>query len=299
MANQPSPQAIVDQLVGILTLAPEGEDVHVAPPTPAGGETGKNRIFGGQVIAQALMAASATVPDDRPVHSLHAYFLRMGSDALPVSFAVERDLDGGSFSNRRVMAEQQGRKLLSLSASFHRREASIEHQDAMPAVAGPDGIASDVELRRAELHLFPEDYRPHLARLRPIELRTVENLPWVDLRPAPAVMHTWLRAIASPGNDPVLHRALLAYASDLAMMRTAALPHALSWFSGEMLEASLDHAMWFHDDCRIDDWLLFRTESHWAANGRAVITGQMWRRDGRLVASVAQEGMIRLLKPRT
>jgi len=298
MASDPSPQAIVDQLVGILTLTPHGDDAFVAPPTPAGSETGKNRIFGGQVIAQALMAASATVVEDRPVHSLHAYFLRMGTDALPVSYAVERDLDGGSFSNRRVVAAQDGRKLLSMSASFHRREDGVSHQDPMPDVGGPEQFASDVELRRADLHLFPEEVRPHLARLRPIELRTVEQLPWNDPQPAPPVMHTWLRAIAPVGDDPLIHRAMLAFASDLAMMRTAALPHALSWFTGEMQEASLDHAIWFHRDCRIDDWLLFRTESHWAGAGRAHIIGRMWNRAGELVASVAQEGMIRLVRPK-
>ena len=299
MTEELTARELVDQLTELLTLRAEGENCLVANPTPAGAATGNGRIFGGQVIAQALAAAEATVAPDRPAHSLHAYFLRMGSDDHPIRYDITRDFDGGSFANRRVTAMQEGRLLLSLSASFHRREDGFRHQNAMPDVPGPEVLTSDVDLRRMSLDRFPVAARAGLARMRPIELRAVEQVPWFDPQPVPPVMHTWLRAVAPVGDDPRLHRAMLAFASDLVLMRTAILPHALSWFSGQMIDASLDHAMWFHDDFRIDEWLLFQTESPRAGRGRGLITGRFFRRDGTLVASVSQEGMFRLLNPPT
>lgn len=296
MAHRLSHRELVDQLAAIVTPRADGDDAFICDPTPKGAGGGAGRIFGGQVIAQALAAAEATVPDDRPVHSLHAYFLRMGSDDLPLRHQVQRDLDGRSFSNRRVTSLQDDRLLLSLSASFHRREESIAHQDDMPDVPGPEGLASDTQLRLADYDRLPAQSRDFLTQDRALELRTVEQLPWFDPEPLPPITHTWMRVIAPLGDDQRLHRALLAYATDMSLMRTVALPHALSWFSGKMMDASLDHALWFHDDFRIDEWLLYQTTSHWSGNGRGMAKGKIWTRDGRLIASVAQEGMIRLLK---
>ncbi|HMO68227.1 MAG TPA: acyl-CoA thioesterase II, partial [Novosphingobium sp.] len=256
---------------------------------------GAGRIYGGQVIAQALAAAMATVPEDRAVHSLHAYFLRMGDDARAVDMAVSRDLDGGSFSNRHVRATQDGRVLLSMSASFHKRAEAIAHQDPMPDVPGPEGLPSDAELRRRQAHRLPESRRAFLTQDRALDLRIVEQLDWLEPERIPAVTHTWLRATAPLGEDQRLHRLFLAYASDMAPMRTAAQPHGITWFSGKVADASLDHAIWFHDDVAMDEWLLYVTRSAWAGKGRAHITGQVFTRDGRLVASVAQEGMFRFL----
>jgi acyl-CoA thioesterase-2 len=299
MTTPPTPRQLVDQLCALLGVEPLGGDVYEGARTPAGAETGAGRVFGGQVIAQALAAAEATVPEGRPPHSLHAYFLRMGDDQRPIRYEVARDLDGGSFANRRVLARQDadggGRLLLSLSASFHRIEQGVSHQDAMPQVPGPEGLASEYERRLARAHLYPEHRRRGISAPRPIEQRAVEPIDLLDPVPGPPAMHTWFRAAAPLGDDPRLHRAILAYASDFSLLPTATRPHGLSWFRGEIQEASLDHAIWFHDDFRADEWLLYETHSAWAGRGRGHVTGRIFRRDGRLVASVAQEGMMRVV----
>ncbi|MFT4026074.1 MAG: acyl-CoA thioesterase II [Novosphingobium sp.] len=294
MFDDPPLQQLTDDLVALLTVKPLGEDRFEGSRIPAG--TGHGRVFGGQVIAQALAAAEATAPEDRLAHSLHAYFLRMGDDDQPIDYRVDRNLDGGSFSNRAVTASQAGRPILTLNASFHRREGGLSHQDAMPEVPGPEGLPTDVEERREYLHLLPEAYRKSLGSLRPIEQRTVERLHWAEPEKLPPRAHIWWRTPAPiPSDDPRIHRAVLAYASDLAMLRTATLPHGINWFSSKMQEASLDHAIWFHDEFRADEWLLFVTDSTWAGRSRAYITGRIFRRDGALVASITQEGMLRLL----
>ena len=303
MAEEPSLQELVDELVALLTVTALDSDRFEGARTPPNGASGGGRVFGGQVIAQALAAAVATVPEDRPVHSLHGYFLRMGAESLPIEYQVTRDLDGKRFSNRRVEALQAAdgklRPLLSLTASFQRPESGLQHQDPMPQVPGPDELPSDLDERRAELDRYPEWFRARLGAPRPIEQRTVERLRWIDPEPVPPVVHMWWRSAAPIASyDPRVHRAVLAYASDLAMLRTAALPHGVSWFNDSMQEASLDHAIWFHDDFRADEWLLFVTRSTWAGRGRGYITGQMFQ-DGRLVASITQEGLIRLLDRKT
>ena len=290
-----TPRALVDELAAILTVSPAGEDRFTAPATPTALSNGNGRIYGGQVVAQALAAAMATVPPERAVHSLHAYFLRMGDDTKPVDMAVQRDLDGGSFCNRHVRATQGERVLLSMSASFHKAAEGIAHQDPMPDVPGPEGLVSDTEMRRRGAYRLPPERRAMLSQERALELRTVEQLDWFDPEPCPALTHTWMRVVAPLGDDQRLHRLMLAYASDMAMMRTAAQPHGITWFSGKVADASLDHAMWFHDDVSADEWLLHVTRSAWAGKGRAHITGQFFTRDGRLVASTAQEGMFRIL----
>jgi acyl-CoA thioesterase II len=299
MPHGTSLQHLVDDLVALLTVTPLGDDRFEGAHTPPGAISGADRVFGGQVMAQALAAATAAAPEDRPVHSMHGYFLRMGANDRPIEYGVTRDLDGGTFSNHRVQAVQSGRTILSLNASFQRREVGLSHQDTMPDVPGPEGLQNEVDLHRAELDRYPERLRGLLDKPRPIEQRTVEPLRWIDPEAMPPVSHTWWRTSAPiQSDDPRVHRAVLAYASDLAMLRTAALPHAVSWFSDPMQEASLDHSVWFHDDFRADEWILFVTRSSWAGRARGFTTGQMFQ-EGRLVASIAQEGLIRMLPPAT
>lgn len=301
MSNDRTPEQLIAELTAVLAVQPLADDTFEGARTPPQSLSGAGRVFGGQVIAQALVAAAATVPDDRPPHSLHAYFLRMGDDEKPIRYDVARDLDGGSFSNRRVAASQadgdQRRPILSLNASFHRREEGVSHQDPMPDVPPPEDVADDIEKRRPKLHLYPEHRRIAMGTRRPIEQRTVEDLDWIDPKPVPAVMHTWFRACAPLGDSLALHRAVFAYASDLVMLRTATLPHGIHWFGGAMQEASLDHAIWFHDDFRTDEWMLFQTRSSWAGRARGYTTGKVFTRDGRLVASASQEGLIRMKRP--
>lgn len=296
MDQDRTPRQLIDELTALLQLAPLESDTFESIVAPPVARSSHGRMFGGQAIAQALAAAAQTVPDDRAPHSLHAYFLRMGDDNIPARFDVARDLDGGSFSNRRVAVHQNGRPILSLNASFQRREEGASHQDAMPDVPPPEDVMDDLEKRRPKLHLYPEAIRKTMGHIRPIEQRTVEGLDWIDSTPAPPLMHVWFRASAPLGDSPTLHRAIFAYASDLFMLRATTLPHGILWFGGEMREASLDHSIWFHDDFRADEWLLLQTRSSWAGRGRGFATAKAFSRDGRLVASVAQEGMIRLVK---
>ena len=285
MANAMSEErAITDQLVDLLRVAPADNDAFIGAQTQAELKSKAGRLFGGQVIAQALAAAQATVPADRLAHSLHAYFLRMGDDNQPVRYEVSRDFDGGSFNNRRVVARQGERLLLNLTASFHREADGLSHQEPMPDVPGPEGLPSDYERRRAR----------NLTQ-RPLERRPVEDYDPFDPVTMPPRVHTWVRTLAPLADDPGLHRAMLAYASDLFLLPTASRPHGLSYLRGELQEASLDHAIWFHDSFRADEWLLVATHSAWADNGRALVSGRVYRRDGRLVASLMQEGMIRVV----
>jgi acyl-CoA thioesterase-2 len=293
-ASGASPQALVDGLTRLLTVAPMGEDRFVGKRQPGG----VGRVFGGEVIAQALMAATAAVDPDRLAHSLHAYFLRGGSEESDIFYRVERDFDGGSFSTRRVIAEQDGRPILNLAASFHRLEPGLSHQDDMPRVPPPDDLTSETELRRAVLDKVPERFRRHMTRPRPIEFRPVEARHWMNNEKRAPLTHSWFRTVAPLGDDPVLHRAVLAYVSDMTLLGTCALPHGLSWMTGELQSASLDHAIWLHDDFRCDEWMLYVTDSPWAGRGRGFNRGRVYAQDGRLVANVAQEGLIRKIVPK-
>lgn len=293
-------RALVDEFTDLLTVAPDGEDTFTGRTVHPANQNGRGRVFGGQVIGQALAAATATVPEDRPVHSLHAYFLRMGDDHQPIAYDVARDLDGGSFSNRRIVASQQGengrRPILTMLASFQRREAGLAHTTPMPDVPRADDLLSNSVKHRDYSAMLPEYVRDVFFRDRAIDMRSVEKPWWAERQPTAAIANTWIRTNAPVSDDPRVHRAMLAYATDMTLMPTALRPHGKMGFSGDVHEASLDHAVWFHDDFRIDEWLLFRTESHWSDHGRGLITGKVWSADGRLVASVTQEGMMRLPK---
>jgi acyl-CoA thioesterase-2 len=254
---------------------------------------GTPAVFGGQVLGQALMAGSLTAPPGRVAHSLHAYFLLPGQHA-PIDYDVERVRDGGSFTARRVVARQQGAAIFELTASFHAPEEGPDRHDPMPSVPGPEGIRSELEHRRAIVDRLPPAWRDKAIIPSGIEYRPVTPFELLDASPRLAAAAIWLRAAAPLPDSPALHRSLLAYACDHGLLLTATLPHGLSLLKGEVRLASIDHAMWFHRDFRIDDWLLYQVDSPTVSRGRALCRGAVFARDGRLVASTTQEGLMRL-----
>ncbi len=290
-----NPERLVAELILLLDLDARGGDRFIGRRL----EEGTGRVFGGQAIAQALVAARRTVPDDRHTHSLHAYFLRSGSDAHPIEFRVKRDFDGRSFSNRRVVASQQGEPILNLIASFQTPQEGLHHQfPKMPDVPPPEELEADAVLRSRFAESMPEGLlRNLMVRARPIDVRSVEPRNWQSPGKRDPVAHVWFRTMAPLPDSQPIHRAVLAYASDFQLLATAIQPHGLSFHKGEVKAASLDHAIWFHDEFRADDWLLYVTESPWSGLARGFGRGQIFSRDGRLVASVAQEGMIREAHP--
>jgi acyl-CoA thioesterase-2 len=237
------------------------------------------------------------VHQDRAVHSLHAYFLRAGNLNLPILYQVERIRDGHSFATRRVVAVQEGEAIFSLAASFHVSEPGFDHHAQAPDVVGPEELLSEHDLAVQLGDRLPERLRPTATRMRPIELRPVAPRNPLRPTPMPPLRHVWLRAIDTLPDDPALHAYLLAYASDFSLLGTSLDPHGVSWLSPGMQMASLDHAMWFHRPFRMDDWLLYAIESPSASGALGLVRGQFFDRAGRLVASVAQEGLIRLRSP--
>ena len=256
-------------------------------------DLGWGAIFGGQVLGQSLSAAAQTVTDDRPVHSLHGYFLRAGDLNRPILYDVDRLRDGKSFSTRRVTAIQEGACIFSLEASFQTDEAGFDHQDPMPEVPPPESLRSEREMALAMADRLPEPLRAMATAERPIEIRPVE--PRNPLRPkvTEARRHLWYRTVDALPDAPALHRYLLAYASDFSFLSTAMDPHGVSWITPGMQVASLDHAMWFHRPFRMDDWLLYSVDSASASGARGLVRGRFFDRQGRLVASSMQEGLIR------
>lgn len=288
-ASNPTPEKIVADLVFLLELEAKGSDRFIGRKR----HDGTGRVFGGQAIAQALGAASRTVDADRHVHSLHAYFLRPGSDDLPIEFRVKRDLDGRSFSNRRVVASQEGKPILNLVASFQVPVEGPGHQHPdMPEVAMPEELESDVVSGRRIADKLPDGpLKTLIMRPQPIEFRSVEPRDWLHREARPPHANIWFRTVAPLPVDPIVHRTLLAYISDFQLLGTALQP--VGPLSPKIKVASLDHAMWFHEDFAVDDWLLYATDSPWAGHARGLGRGQIFTRDGKLVASVTQEGMIR------
>jgi acyl-CoA thioesterase II len=252
----------------------------------------QQRVFGGQVAGQALVAAGRTVPPDRPVHSLHAYFIRPGDPAVPLVYTVDRVRDGRSFTTRRVSAVQHGRPIFTLSASFHHAEPGVEHSDPMPDVPSPDALPRDSE----RLHKLYGEALPILIRENPIDLRTVGPLS-AEAVLDPALRTTrnkvWLRVDGELPDDPLLHVCLMTYVSDMTLLDTVLLGHGLSFYDGKTTGASLDHAMWFHRPFRADRWLLYAQESPVAYGGRGLARGEVFTENGDLVVSVVQEGLIR------
>jgi len=256
-------------------------------------DIGSPQVFGGQVLGQALRAASVTVPEDRAVHSLHAYFLRRGDFNTPIVYFVDRSRDGDSFSSRRVTAIQHGEQIFNLSASFQKHQAGVEHQFSMPDVPPPEALQDSQDLPDHVLRQLPERARRFLEFKRPFEFRPVQPRDWLQPEPSSSVQQIWVRAVDRLPNDDALHRSLLAYASDYNLLFSACRPHALSSLFGNVITASIDHAMWFHRACRVDDWLLYATDSPSASGARGFARGSFYTRDGTLVASTAQEGLMR------
>lgn len=280
----------VADLLSILDLETVGDDVFrgLSP------QVGWQRIFGGLVVAQALTAAARTVPG-RPPHSLHGYFMRPGDPSVPIEFQVDRWRDGGSFSTRQCSAIQHGKPIFALSASFQDDEPGFEHQTHMPDVPGPDTLPDQAELMARHAASLSEGVRRYLERERPVDLRVVDLSRYTTRagEPLPPVQHVWMRASAPLPDDPAVHRAVLAYLSDMSLLDTALLPHGLSIFEPGLQVASLDHALWFHRPFRADEWLLYAQESPSASGARGMARGTIFAQDGRLIASVSQEGLVR------
>ena len=261
-------------------------------------DIGSPQVFGGQVLGQALTAAYATV-EGRVVHSLHAYFLRRGDFNMPIVYQVDRSRDGGSFSSRRVIAIQNGEQIFTFAASFQAPEEGIDHQIDMPKVPPPESLPDAHQPPEDILARLPDKLRGFLLRERPFEFRMVQEVDFIDPKPAPPLQQIWVRSLGRLPDDDHIHRCLLAYVSDYNLLNTATLPHGRSYLTGDLLLASIDHAMWFHRSFRLDDWLLYSMDSPSASGARGFARGSFFDRSGRLVASTAQEGLTRQTLPQT
>ena len=282
-------QPILADLIHLLKLERVEDHIFRGESRDLGGA----RVFGGQVVGQALTAASYTV-QGREVHSLHAYFLVAGDVNAPIIYEVDVARDGKSFSNRRVVAIQHGQPIFNMTVSFQVPERGLEHSAPMPQVPGPEGLADARELPEEMLLKVPEKMRRFLTHERPFHVRPVEPIQIIAPPPAPPVRHIWIKTIDALPDDADLHRNILAYVSDYQLVATATMPHGIHFAEGNVQMASLDHAMWFHRPFRVDDWLLYVMESPNASGGRGLALGKFFTRAGRLVASTAQEGVIRV-----
>lgn len=284
-------------LLGALDLTDTGartsEDIFTGPSQWAPG----GRVFGGQVLAQSLVAASRTVPADRPVHSMHGYFLRPGDAEQPITFSVDRIHDGRSFATRRTQAYQDGKPILSMIASFQTEDDGLDHQVEMPAgLPDPESLPSTAEVLAGIEHPVAQFW----ATRRPFDIRHIDGPIYVETAGEQAPHQAvWMRAIGHLPDDPNLHRAALAYASDYSILESSLRAHGLAWATPGLKIASLDHAMWWHRSGRADEWLLYVQESPNAVGGRGLSLGRMYSREGVLLASVAQEGTIRVPRPAT
>lgn len=256
-------------------------------------DIGSPRVFGGQVLGQAVMAASATV-SDRQIHSLHAYFLRPGDFRAPIVYDVDRARDGLSFSMRRVVAIQRGRQIFNLSASFQKPEDGLSHQVEMPAATPPESLQDARDVALAEADQLPDRLRRFFTAPRPFEFRLAEPATLAVPHGGAPRKHVWFKAIDALPDEDVLHRAMLSYVSDYHLVDTAALAHGVTLRSGNVQMASLDHAMWFHRQVRVDDWLLYAMDSPSASGARGLARGSIFDRAGTLVASTCQEGLLRV-----
>jgi acyl-CoA thioesterase II len=260
-------------------------------------QVGWQRVFGGQVIGQALVAACRTV-EDRAAHSLHGYFLREGDPSLPIIYEVDRIRDGKSFSTRRVVAIQHGQAIFSMAASFHRQEEGLTHQMTMPEVPPPESLPSEAELKKRLIGRLPPAVKAYWERERPIEIRPVDLSRYLSAEKRAPTQQVWIRATGSLGDNLALHQCVLAYASDFTLLDTALIAHGRFVFDPGLMLASLDHAIWFHRSFRADDWLLYAQDSPSSSAGRAFCRGTLFTRTGTLVASTAQEGLVRERAPR-
>ena len=278
----------LEQLLSILDLETLEKNLYRGLSPQAGWQ----RVFGGQVIGQALVAASRTV-EGRLAHSLHAYFLRAGDPAIPIIYEVDRIRDGGSFSTRRVVAIQHGQAIFSMAASFHNEEGGLHHQIKMPDVPSPEALPSEAELKERLTGRLPPQVKAYWDRERPIEIRPVDLGRYFSPENRAPSQQVWIRATGNLGDDPALHQCVLAYASDFTLLDTALIAHGRFVFDPQLMLASLDHAIWFHRKFRANEWLLYAQDSPSASGARGFNRGAIYTRDGVLVASVAQEGLIR------
>lgn len=284
----------VEKVVGAVSrlFDLEPADVPDEFSFPALPTTSRQRIFGGQVIAQAMVAAARTVDAGKQVHSLHAYFLRGGDETKPLHFRVHRDFDGRSFANRRVVVRQDDKVIFNLTASFQLPAEGLSHQVPMPDLLPPDECWDFTDFIAANPDI-PDAQFAHMARRRPFEVRSY--------RPpasAKATQHyQWFRVAAPIGDDPLIHRAFLAFASDMGLLSSAMLPHGVNFWTPGLFSTSLDHAMWFHADVRVDDWFVFVMDSDWTGGDRGLCRGSIYSQDGTLIATVVQEGLVRYTPP--
>jgi acyl-CoA thioesterase II len=283
----------IDDLLQLLDLEPLEVNIYRGRNR----DLGTGRVFGGQVFAQALVAARRTVDGPREAHSVHGYFILPGDLKAPIVYFVDRLRDGSSFTTRRVTAIQHGQAIFNLSASFHIAEPGVEHQAAMPDVPPPEALAPELDLIREMAARIPETLRPVLTQERPIDFRPVTPVDPFDPTPRPPERFVWFRALGKVPDEPLMHQAVLAYASDYGLLPTALQPHGLSFRSPGMQLASLDHSLWMHRPFRADEWLLYCMDSTVASGARGFVRGSIYSRDGSLVASVAQEGLLRVRKP--
>jgi acyl-CoA thioesterase-2 len=281
----------LEDLLNLLDLEPIEVNIFrgVSP------NEGWQRVYGGQVLGQALVAASRTVEDEsRSAHSLHGYFLRPGDTTIPILYEVDRIRDGKSFTTRRVIATQTGRAIFSMSVSFQVHEPGLEHQFSMPSVPSPMECSSQSDLAERFKDDIPVEFRDRAKRPQPIEMRYVEPINEFNPEKMPPHQHTWIKTVDSMPDDIRLNQCLLAYASDMTLIDTATRPHGISWGNQNFQVASLDHAMWFHRPFKTDDWLLYAQDSPFSGGARGLSRGTFYDQNGSLVASVAQEGLMRL-----
>lgn len=288
-AAEESPKSALDSLLSILDLEPLERNLFrgVSP------DNGWQRVYGGQVLGQALVAAARTVEPERTAHSLHGYFLLAGDPASPIIYEVERIRDGGSFNTRRVKAIQHGRAIFSMSVSFHKAEDGYDHQSPMPDVPPPEDLPDAREFMDHLIDKLPDSMRRYWNRERPVEMRIVDAGRYLNRESKAPVQQIWIKANGELPDDPRLHQAILAYASDFTLLDTALIAHGKLLFDTDIQLASLDHAMWFHRPFRADTWLLYAQDSPNAFGARGFGRGSIYTRDGELVASAAQEGLMR------
>jgi acyl-CoA thioesterase-2 len=283
---------LLDDLLKVMTLERLELDLFRGESR----DIGSPQVFGGQVLGQALVAATATV-ENRVVHSLHAYFLRRGDFNSPIVYEVDRARDGNSFSTRRIVAVQHGAQIFNMSASFQTVSDGLDHQLVMPDVPPPDGLPDLSTYYRAVMDRLPAGMQRVFEQQRPFEFRPAAPPSFLKPTQAPAPRNIWFRAVAPLPDDEALHRSLLAYVSDFHLLDTALMPHGIAAISQGLVMASIDHAMWFHRSVRVDDWLLYSTDSPSASGARGFTRGSVFSRDGRLVASTSQEGLMRVRVP--
>lgn len=279
-------EKLVAGLLRTFSLQADGDGEFIYPALSS---TARERIFGGQVIAQAIVAADRTVDDEKNIHSLHSYFLRAGDETKPLHFRVHRDFDGRNISNRRVVVRQNDKVIFNLTASFQKPAQGLHHQVDMPDVLPPEQCMGAME----QIARNPQVSDEHIERMsmpRPFDVRSFRP----EGKTKHAHQYQWLKTVAPLPDDPLTHRAALAFASDMGLLSTSMIPHGLHWTTPGLFSTSLDHAMWFHDDFRMDQWICYVMDSDWTGHARGLNRGSLYTQDGILIASAVQEGMIRL-----